>query len=296
MRYTHNVGVIKNTNRLNIKNIIITGLLLATSLALGLQTVFAAGSITIRPDDLQGWTVTSETLGAKVEFVDDSSSPLGDGALKLTTGTDSDSQAQMSKLDINAPLSSVAEMSYWTYQNDVNRFGREVPAYQLRIDIDGSGQYVTNFHYYPFYNAVVDSSLPDVEIGTWQNWNVLTGQWAAYEPIEGTFDPLPELTPGEGGINGGIAGAGRGGGEFYTIEDIMRKYPDAQVLGVGVSLGPLYEDATSYADGISINDTIYNFEPELTTPQQREDCTKDGWRSFDFKNQGQCIKFVKTEL
>lgn len=29
-------------------------------------------------------------------------------------------------------------------------------------------------------------------------------------------------------------------------------------------------------------------------PTSKEECMNDGWRAFEFKNQGQCIKFVNT--
>jgi hypothetical protein len=29
-------------------------------------------------------------------------------------------------------------------------------------------------------------------------------------------------------------------------------------------------------------------------PTSKDQCKKDGWRAFGFKNQGQCIKFVNT--
>ena len=29
-------------------------------------------------------------------------------------------------------------------------------------------------------------------------------------------------------------------------------------------------------------------------PASTDDCKKDGWKSFGFKNQGQCIRFVNT--
>ena len=31
-----------------------------------------------------------------------------------------------------------------------------------------------------------------------------------------------------------------------------------------------------------------------TAPTSKDDCKKGGWKNFDFKNQGQCIRFVET--
>jgi hypothetical protein len=35
-------------------------------------------------------------------------------------------------------------------------------------------------------------------------------------------------------------------------------------------------------------------EYELVNPTSKDQCKKDGWRAFGFKNQGQCIRFVNT--
>ena len=32
----------------------------------------------------------------------------------------------------------------------------------------------------------------------------------------------------------------------------------------------------------------------LPDAQKKADCKKGGWRDFDFRNQGQCIRFVLT--
>jgi len=287
---------------------------------LSTRTALAAGTITVQPNNMQGWTTTNQDLGATVGIVDDSSAQFGQGSLQFHTGCDHDSKAQISKLGLNVPLSSVTEMSYWTKQNAGNTYNYEIPSYQLRLDMDGTGRYVTDFYYYPSANTTIaipdnatvinsDSnycvnnsdatntvtntsglpSAPDILIGTWQKWNVLSGKWASYQPIPGTFDSIPELTPGEGGIDSGIAGAARGGGEFYTITDILRKYPSAKVVGIGSNLGVFYENSTSFADGISMNNTAYDFEINPPAPVSKSDCKKAGWLSFDFVNQGKCI-------
>lgn len=268
-------------------------MLIIGAVSLSMQGVFAANSVTVTPSDSQGWVVTNEDLGASVEIVDGPPAILGSASLKLSTGTDFDSKAQYSKLGMSVPLSSVTEMSYWTYQNDVNRVGNEIPSYQLRLDMDGTGSYVADFQYYASQNQWVDPDLQDIAINKWQKWDVLSSaEWATFQPIPGTYDPIPELTPGEGGIESGIAGAARGGGEFYTIAEILQKYPNAQVVGIGVSLGVWYENSTSYADGVSINNTVYDFEVALPAPQTKDDCKKDGWRAYNFKNQGQCVSSV----
>lgn len=44
--------------------------------------------------------------------------------------------------------------------------------------------------------------------------------------------------------------------------------------------------------------TIYNFDPALT-PASKDECKNGGWMNFNtptFKNQGQCVSFVNTQL
>ena len=301
---------------------IITGFALFGLLAipvLSTQTAFAAGTVTVFPSNMQGWSITNQDLGATVGIVNDSSAQFGQASLRFQTGCEHDSKAQISKIGMNLPLSSVTEMSYWTKQDAGNTYNYAIPSYQLRLDMDGSGKYVTDFYYYPSANTTINTpvnamvinsnssyclnnssgntvintsalpSAPEILIGTWQKWNVLAGKWASYQPIPGTFDSIPELTSGEGGIDSGIAGMARGGGEFYTITDILRKYPSAKVIGVGSNLGVFYENSTSFADGISINNTLYDFENNPPAPISKVDCKKDVWMTFNFINQGKCI-------
>lgn len=307
-------------------------------LVLNTQSAFAASTVIVRPSNMQGWTNTNQNLGATVGIIPDASAQFGQGSLQFHTSQDTDSKAQISKLGLNIPLSAVTELSYWTKQNAGNTYNYELPSYQLRLDMDGTGHYVTDFYYYPsantsitsgtantivntypnsipttvdinpdlsntvtsYTNSVVTPTAPDIKIGVWQKWDVLTsGKWASYQPIPGTFDSIPELTPGEGGIDSGIAGAARGGGEFYSITDILRKYPSARVVGIGSDLGPLYENSVSFADAISINNTVYDFENNLTVPEKKADCKNNSWKNVvgdngkAFKNRGQCTTYVE---
>jgi hypothetical protein len=41
--------------------------------------------------------------------------------------------------------------------------------------------------------------------------------------------------------------------------------------------------------GGTLHDSIY---VDCSIPQSKEECQEDGWRGFDFKNQGECVAFV----
>jgi hypothetical protein len=40
--------------------------------------------------------------------------------------------------------------------------------------------------------------------------------------------------------------------------------------------------------------TIYDFEAPVPNPESLADCKKNGWKKYQFKNQGQCIVYVTT--
>jgi hypothetical protein len=40
--------------------------------------------------------------------------------------------------------------------------------------------------------------------------------------------------------------------------------------------------------------TVSDFEPLPSVPLAKDECKGDGWETFGFKNQGQCVRFVET--
>jgi hypothetical protein len=47
-----------------------------------------------------------------------------------------------------------------------------------------------------------------------------------------------------------------------------------------------------------IIDYTHTFEPEMAYPMTKDECRKDGWKSFTgmtFKNQGHCVSHVASD-
>lgn len=255
--------------------------------------VFAApvsAATTVVQQGDAGWSTASTNAGASVGIEEDITTPLGNSSLHITT--DGTAAAKGQYLTTNhalTQLDDVDSLGYWTKQN-ANHTGFEagLPSFQLEIDANGNtsdaiGYTTMVFEPYNNYgNAAVVSE-------TWQQWSI--------DGDSGTFwssRNVAELTGGQGGLT-----AGGGGAPFYTLDQLQAKYPDAVVLRVGVNVGGNNPNYDTSVDGVSFNDTLYDFETvTLAVPQNKDECKKGGWESFSapvsFKNQGQCVSFVET--
>src|SRR3954468_2139832 len=103
-------------------------------LSIGLA-VAAAAQIVVTPTNTQGWSTADTRPGGAVNFVADSSSPAGIGALQLTTDISTTAKAQYMH-DASIPLASVNELSYSTKQNSAIFPGGD-PSYQLPVCLGG---------------------------------------------------------------------------------------------------------------------------------------------------------------
>jgi hypothetical protein len=234
-----------------------------------------AATVTVTPSDTS-WTQDDTRPGGTVSFTTTWGAPagLGVGALELTTDATTSAKAGLYNHTMaGMPLADVTALAYWTYQ--ASGPPHAAASYQLQIDVNGlstPGGFTT-LVYEPYQNGVVQA-------GVWQYWDVDAGHfWSTrLTPANGTCVLLP----------------GFGGAPFYTLADVVACYPDAVVVGIGVNIGtnnPGYVVAT---DGVQLNDTVYDFEPELT-PATKEDCKEGGWQRFNapaFANQGECVSFV----
>ena len=60
---------------------------------------------------------------------------------------------------------------------------------------------------------------------------------------------------------------------------------------LGLRLDPLQRRP---ARGPDLESVVDPAAEELTGPTSKQDCKRGGWKAFEFRNQGQCIKFVKN--
>jgi hypothetical protein len=93
--------------------------------------------------------------------------------------------------------------------------------------------------------------------------------------------------------------AGAGGAPFYTLAGLQTLCPNATVLGFGVNVGSNNPSYVVNTDGVTFNDTTYDFEL-VNTPTSSDDCKNGGYKNLTdtngnaFKNQGQCVSYVQA--
>jgi hypothetical protein len=253
---------------------VIGGIALGVFLAVGAAA--AATTVVVTPANPQGFSTADTRPGGAVDFVVDSTTPSGIGALHLTTDSTNQAKAQYIK-EVNLPLSDVTELSYYTKQNSAS-FPDGDPSFQLIVNLNGDDGGYTTFVFEPYENG------GGVVPGTWQSWDVDAGQmWSSRTVICGT----------------NTITAGAGGPPFYELGDIEAACPNAVVIGIGVNVGSFNPSYDTEADLVSLNGTAYDFEPYAVATDS-DGCKKDGWQTLSsadgssFKNQGDCIQYVNT--
>jgi hypothetical protein len=257
---------------------------LAVTLAAGLMLASATHAATVQvTQNTASWTADDTRGGGTQTFTNAYGAPpsLGTGSLQLaTTNNNADKAGLYTHTMAGTLVSDITALSYWTFQSSPNNTIAD-PSYQLQIDVDGTPDAVgfTTLVFEPYQNAV---PLTPIQHAVWQQWDVDAGTfWSS------------RTTP-DGGNGQLIAGAG--GPPFYTLADVVSRYPNAVVVGVAVNVGTFNPAWTVATDGVQFNDTTYNFEVGLR-PATKDDCKKDGWKAFNdpaFTNQGDCVSYVAT--
>ena len=134
----------------------------------------AAAATVIVTQNSSGW-FEETAAGGDVEFTEAYNAPpgLGDGAVELTTTSDTASRAGLfTNAHAGTPLATVTTLGYWTYQAQGNTAPVADPSYQLQIDANGlatAGGFTT-LVFEPYGNVI----RPD-RPGDWQHWDVDAG-------------------------------------------------------------------------------------------------------------------------
>lgn len=213
------------------------GKFLSIAFALITLSIAAAAQVVVTPTNTQGWAVSSVTDGGQVNFVADGSAPGGTGALQLITGPLNSSRAQYSR-PMNAPLSSVTDLSYYTKQNSGPPHAGA--SYALTVWLDGTPATSTNLVFEAYWNGSV---LP----GVWQQWDV-----------DAASQLWSSQTRNAGG--GCVTTAGAGGPPFYTVAGLQAVCPNAQVVGIVIYAGSFNPNYDVEADLVQFNNTVFDFE------------------------------------
>lgn len=231
--------------------------------------------VVVKGDDTKGWYAGDIHAGGAVSFFGDSTSPFPTGVLALTTDATEDAKAQYLKV-ANIPLAQVTDLSYYT--KHVAGPASAAVSYQLNINLHGIPDWTTAFVFDPALNGQIVHD-------TWQKWDVYNGRFWAN-------DSVPPIV---------VIGAGNE--PFYTLNELKAAYPDAIVHSFGVYAGtfdPSYNVGTSKqnlmleTDGITFNESTYDFEAAPTLATSTDQCKDGGWMTFQnaYKNQGQCVSSV----
>ncbi|HWZ66026.1 MAG TPA: hypothetical protein VNX65_04550 [Patescibacteria group bacterium] len=193
-------------------------------------------TITVRPDKLRGWSTADTRPGGAVNFIGDSTTPAGKGALQLTTTAQTTAKAQFMHAS-TTPIAQVSKLSYYTKQGSAPFPGADA-SYQLPAFLNGATGFTT-FVFEPYENGTVVNNI-------WQHWNVTTGHFWSSKSVT---------------CSHGAVVAGHGGAPFYTLSDIKTICPEAVVIGFGVNIGSNNPGYNVEADLVTFNNTTYNFEP-----------------------------------
>jgi hypothetical protein len=230
-----------------------TAVLGAAVLAALLVTAATAATTIVAPSNAGtlGWNQTDNRGAGSETWTNAFGAPdgLGSGALELKTGADTADKASIGTDAVaGTALSSVTSLGYWTDR----AAGPDVAAASLQVTIslgedctDGNKNWTT-LVYEPYWNTT-SNTVP----AAWTNWQIT--------PTSGLF--WSSKTTCDGKLVAGIGGA-----PFYTLEQVKEAYPNATLTGLGVNVGtynPGYEVAV---DGVSLNDTVYDFESPVCTP------------------------------
>lgn len=218
---------------------------------------------------MNGWSAVT-TVNGVVDFVHSTSSQIGDEALRLTTQSDNQDRASLTRTE-NVDLSDVTMLKYSTkrsggFQAEGNA------AYRIRIDADGDTTGTTNdvatLVYEPYWQDG-DGDFGPIVNDVWQTWDVSVGSFWASIP---GGNAVPGLTNGAGGP------------PFYTIDDVLVLNPYAKVTGVSVGIGSYNQNYDILVDAVvfgyetdtSFEVITYDFTVDTIPPETPTDLEYDG--------------------
>jgi hypothetical protein len=232
----------------------------------------------------KSWVAYVRNAGSSAFEQGPATPPLGSGSLRISTPTGADKLTVFNFDHNGTDLDAVDAMSYSTYRSAGSL--QQVAALNLQVDVNGAAPGgFTTLVFEPVYNT--DQGA--VVSGQWQAWDAYKGGQA----IWWSSNPIPSAPNRD---------------TFVPWSTILAANPDAVVLGgVGVNQGSGNPALVTNVDAFTFDDVTYDFElikdldgdgiPDTAPPTTKDQCKKDGWKSFNnptFKNQGDCVSYVAT--
>lgn len=255
------------------------GLLFALVLTLlatlaGAPDAVAATTMPVRGDTAAGenepgWLFNRDTsTSTPFEFTTDEAR-IGQGSVYVEPIGSNPSDKFIAEFFMLTPMGDVESISYdfligsgGEDPGDANEFYMNVYANFPESDPD------------KFYDCRYDV----VRTTTDEGWTTVTFDPAESYPVttRGGDDPSPEPCPGSPADMGDNA----------TLRAIALNLGDSTAGDEG--LDGYFDNVVVTVDGET---TVYDFEPG---PSDKDACKKGGYVDYQFRNQGQCIKFVNT--
>jgi len=241
------------TRALWLATVLLPAAVLALMALVGRQdgTAFAAGTVTVKPSDMQGWAMFDDNGNGGVSgFVTGPGTPpAGSGSAEFLLSASNQGIAAGTAAYQGTRMDDITTLSYSTYRTS----GASALAMALAFDVDydvtdGNTAYQGRLVFEPYYtNAVLT--------GGWQTWDTLTGvgtgNWWASNVIGQAHCPI---------------------GNPCTWSEVLSHWPDAGVRTPGALLfkaGSGWASFNGAVDNLQIDDgggvTTFDFEAEPCT-------------------------------
>src|SRR5687767_8522701 len=257
-------------------------LLTAALLLIG-GVLAAAILLTVSPTNLQGWQIQRSTSGVTptptptpdVVFVNGPATPpLGTGSAEFRQGPDGGGAAQLRHPGYAGTLlpnpsatpqppaaNELTALSYSTFtQQDGS--GGQAPYIILQIDTDGDAGIEDLLFFEPVYQSATfcpSNPQPALVTGQWQTWDAFNGCWysvfgtAGSGPGTNTVSLRTLSAALPTGVIANSSPSGLGGVRLVT--------------GFGAGAWDNYiGNADAFRIGVGANDTLYNFDPNQSSP------------------------------
>jgi hypothetical protein len=253
---------------------------LVMALALLYTYSYAATVVTVTGDtaageNMPGWMFNRDTSTATpFEFNTDAAS-IGAGSLYVLPIGANPSDKMIAENFLNVPITDVNSIAY-DYQ--IGTGGDESDANQFYLNVYANFGESDDLKFYDCRYEIVPTlgtttGFTTVTFDPTQSYQVTTRAGASASPYACPSVPadMDTLSPGS------------------NIRAFALNVGDTSASDAGLD---------GYLDNVVVDldsgETVYDFEPLPPAPMTKDDCKENGWETYGFKNQGQCVRFVTT--